>query len=201
MGRPREFNEADVVDQAMDVFWRRGYAATSVRDLTEATGIAPSALYRTWGDKHGLFLKTIDRYAQMRAEGFERALGRDGNALEILRAWIVDMVKQISDDPDGKGCLMVNTVAELGVGDPDAVIRARSAFEALRDAIADLIDRGVARGDITRGVDVRATSELLLSTVLGLRIRARAGDAHDCLDEVVDAALAPLAPARRTKRP
>ena len=64
VGRPRQFDEDAVLDAALDLFWRNGYAATSLRDLTEALGVAPTAIYRTFGDKHTLFLRAHDRYVE-----------------------------------------------------------------------------------------------------------------------------------------
>ena len=195
MGRPREFDEVEVLDRAMKVFWRRGYAAASTRELTEAMGVAPSALYRTWGDKHGLFLNAIDRYAVNQVSAFAEHVDRPGTTPDILRAWVLHMVEEIADDPDGKGCLMVNIAAELGTGDREAAERARAAFGVLRQAIEDVIRRGQQRRDLAPTVDAPAASELLLSTVLGLRVRARAGEPKTALEQSVEAALTMLTPA------
>ena len=62
MARPRKFDESDVVAAARDEFWTRGYAATSVDDLTAATGLGKGSLYGAFGDKHGLFLRALDDY-------------------------------------------------------------------------------------------------------------------------------------------
>ena len=62
MARPRKFAEGDVVAAARDEFWTRGYAATSVDDLTAATGLGKGSLYGAFGDKHGLYLRALDDY-------------------------------------------------------------------------------------------------------------------------------------------
>ncbi|MDH3970432.1 MAG: TetR/AcrR family transcriptional regulator, partial [Rhodospirillales bacterium] len=62
MARPKSFDREEVLERAMAVFWRKGYAATSVRDLVEATGLNPGSLYDTFDDKHGLFLESVTLY-------------------------------------------------------------------------------------------------------------------------------------------
>jgi len=195
--RPREFDEQEVLDRALGAFWRRGYTATSVRDLSEATGVAPSALYRTWGDKHELFLAAMDRYADGESRAALAAIGAPGAAVDVLRAWLLGTARELCSDADAKGCLMVNTAGELGLGDPAAAERARRAFEGLRGALEGAVRRGRDAGELAPAVDPRAASELLLTTVVGLRVRGRAGAEPRALEQAVDAVLGVLAPAAR----
>ena len=196
MGRPREFEEHDVLDQALDVFWQRGYAGTSVRDLTAATGVAASALYRTWGDKHNLFLRVLDRYATNQAATFGEHVARSGAVPDLLRGWLMSRVEEARADRDGRGCLMVNTAAELGTNDRLAAERARAAWKVLRDGLEQTIRRGQETGEVAASVDPGAVSELLLTTVLGLRVRGRAGEPRHVLEQAVNAAVGTLNPKR-----
>src|SRR5918998_206100 len=116
MPRPREFDEDDVVARATDLFWRRGYRATSVRDLGEALGLSASSLYRTFGDKHALFLRALDHY-------------RATDSAEARAA--------------ARGCFVVNTATELGAEDPAVDGRTQAAFGVTRQALQEILQRGL----------------------------------------------------------
>ena len=125
MGRPREFDEQDVLARALDSFRRQGYAGTSMRDLAERTGVAASALYRTWGDKHQLFLRCLDSYAARQAQSLGEHIDADGPVIPALRAWVGSRIGGAAHMADA-GCLIVNTAAELGTSDATAAARARA---------------------------------------------------------------------------
>ena len=81
VARPRRFDERDVVDQAMELFWTRGYEGTSVTDLTAELGVHPGSMYRTFGDKHALFLRALARYRETQAQALAPALLAGGRVV------------------------------------------------------------------------------------------------------------------------
>ncbi|NUR87287.1 MAG: TetR/AcrR family transcriptional regulator [Nonomuraea sp.] len=189
MARPREFDEQDVIAKATDVFRRRGYHATSVRDLGAELGLKQSSLYRTFDDKHTLFLRTLDHYRATESTQAEERLGACGPSLDVLREWLVWMVGHEA----GRGCFVVNTAAELGTGDPEVRQRTEAAFEVTRETLASLLRRGVREGDLPAALDVEAAVELLFTTVLGLRVRERAGHDPRRLAAAIDFTIKSLA--------
>jgi TetR/AcrR family transcriptional regulator, transcriptional repressor for nem operon len=82
----RRFDEQDIIDHAMELFWTRGYEATSVADLTAELGVHPGSLYRTFGDKHALFLRALARYRETQARALAPALLAGGPVLPRIRA-------------------------------------------------------------------------------------------------------------------
>ncbi|MGW6497396.1 TetR/AcrR family transcriptional regulator [Nonomuraea angiospora] len=189
MARPREFDEQDVVARATHLFWRRGYNATSVRDLGAELALKQSSLYRTFTDKHTLFLRTLDHYRATESAQAEEQLNIPGPSLEVLRGWLVWM---ISHDA-GRGCFVVNTAAELGTTDPEVRQRTEAAFEVTRETLASLLRRGIRDGDLPATLDVDAAMELLFTTVLGLRVRERAGHDPQRLATAIDFTIRTLA--------
>lgn len=177
----------------MHLFWRRGYADTAVRDLVEELGVNPSSMYRILGDKHQLFLRALDRYADCQTGEVVRRITAPGPAAHVLRDWLQATVDDLTDDTDG--CLMVNTGAELGDTDPGARDRVVSAFEGMRTAIASTLERGIADGSLDASVDVEAASRALLTTVLGLRVLARVATPGAAMLQVVEHQMAGLLPA------
>jgi TetR/AcrR family transcriptional repressor of nem operon len=190
--RPREFDEDDVVARATDLFWRRGYHATSVRDLGEALGLSASSLYRTFGDKHALFLRALDHYRATDSAEARDHLLRPGPAPEVLREWLIRMVDMPEEGAAARGCFVVNTATELGADDPAVDGRTQAAFGVTRHALQEILQRGLRDGELRADLDVTATAESLFTLVLGLRVRARAGHGAAELAGVIDTAVRSL---------
>ena len=120
VGRPRQFDEDQVLEKAMSAFWAQGYETTSMADLVSATGLHKGSLYQAFGNKHDLFVKSLRRYLEeMRLEK-SRLLKEADSPLAGIYAVLHGMV-EISDDDDGcpKGCMAVNSLVELAPHDPE----------------------------------------------------------------------------------
>ncbi|MGK5558047.1 TetR/AcrR family transcriptional regulator [Actinomadura kijaniata] len=196
MARPRQFDEQDAVVRATDLFWRRGYNATSVRDLGAELKLTPSSLYRTFTDKHTLFLRALDHYRATDSAEAERRLDAAGRPVrQVLRDWMLWLVSCPSGGEPGRGCFVVNTATELGTADDQVRQRTEAAFEVTRQAVRSLLHQGRRNGELPSDLDVDAAVELLFTTVLGLRVRERAGHDPARLAATIDAALRTLDPA------
>ena len=117
MVRTKQFDRHVVLDEAMEVFWERGYHATSISDLVERLGVNRQSLYDTYGGKDELFLAALERYREIQTVPVRRLLERDGPVLEILREFFDNAVNAVLGD-GCKGCFMVNTATELAGHDP-----------------------------------------------------------------------------------
>ena len=188
MPRPREFDEQVAVARAAKLFHRRGYHATSTRDLGEALALNPSSLYRAFGDKHALFLRALDHYRECEAARCTAALDGGRPIREVLREWLLGMV----DSAGPPGCFVVNTATELGTDDPAAARRVQEAFDGTAAAIADLLRRGIAEGELPADLDADDAADLLFTTGTGLRVRHRAGADPQRLRATLDRALRAL---------
>src|ERR1700755_3106540 len=124
MARPRKFDETDVVAGARDEFWTRGYAATSVDDLTSVTGLGKGSLYGAFGDKHSLYLRALDDYIGTSMDTVRKEL-RDPahSAYDRLVRHLRGQVRAIAADKELRGCMMAKSAAELSSVD-DYVERA-----------------------------------------------------------------------------
>lgn len=173
MARPRSFDEDTVCERARDVFWDRGYAATSVEDLTSATGLNRSSLYGAFGDKHGLFLRAFDRYVDdaMRAVGAELA-GEDAGAWDRVRAHV--MTKVAGSTGDDRGCLLAKATAELAHEDRVLAERANAAYLTYLGHLTDAVGAARRAGDLPASTDPAAAAALLLTTLRGIEALGRA---------------------------
>jgi TetR/AcrR family transcriptional repressor of nem operon len=191
MGRPRNFEADTVVERAMEEFWTHGYANTSPARLAEATGIGKGSLYNTFGSKRQLFDQALARYGRMGAEFAEEFLSRPGTTRERIGAYLRETVDSDVAQPIRRGCMGVNTAAELGGHDPEITRALRSIEERIVAVLAARIDQGRRDGDVSSDVDAQATAEFLFSTGAGLRIMAKTNDAR-ALYRIIDVALSTL---------
>ncbi|WPO73347.1 MULTISPECIES: TetR/AcrR family transcriptional regulator [unclassified Streptomyces] len=199
MARPRQFDEQDAVVRATELFWRRGYHATSVRDLGDELKLTPSSLYRTFTDKHTLFLRALDHYRATESAQAERLLDADSRPIRhVLRDWMLWLVTCPPDGEPGRGCFVVNTATELGTTDDQVSQRTEAAFEVTRQALRSLLLQGRRKGELPADLDVDAAVELLFTTVLGLRVRERAGHDPARLATAIDVAMRALGPTPTT---
>ncbi|TDD34257.1 TetR/AcrR family transcriptional regulator [Actinomadura sp. KC06] len=203
----RQFDEREAVARATALFWRRGYNATSVRDLGAELHLTPSSLYRTFEDKHTLFLRALDHHrATESAQARERLPTTGQPVRDALRDWLGWLVGCTADAEPGPGCLVVNTVTELGTTDTQVSARTEAAFEVTRSALRSLLHEGRRTGELPTDLDLDAAVELLFTTVLGLRVRERAGHDPQRLATAIDFAIhglgpAPAEPIHRQRRP
>lgn len=172
MPRPRSFDEDAVLDAATDRFWRHGYAGSSVRDLEAATGLTAPSLYNAFGDKHALFTRCLDRYldASMRARIARLEAGVAPR--EAIATFLDEIVARSIEDP--RGCLLVNSALEHGPDDAPLCEAVAARLAELESFFLRRVRAGQAEGSIHRAHAPRDLARLLLTTVLGLRVLARA---------------------------
>jgi TetR/AcrR family transcriptional repressor of nem operon len=191
VGRPRAFEEEDVLDAAIECFWRRGLEATSIRDLCESTGLNQPSLYNAFGDKRALFGRALERYAAFSMRARIERLERQPPKIAI-EIFFRDLIQRSLSDPDRRGCLIVNSALEVAPHD----IELRAAIAAYLGEIEAFflrcLERAQAEGGIAENVSPRDTARLFLGVLLGVRVAARARPERALLEGMVRPALALL---------
>jgi TetR/AcrR family transcriptional repressor of nem operon len=191
MGRTKQFNRHAALDDAMRVFWAKGFHATSIQDLVEGLGVNRQSLYDTFGGKHELFEAALERYRDLMSLSFRRMLEQDGAVGEVLREFFQGMITaQI--DGDGKGCFMANSTSELASQD-DAVFGTCSANARQIEAVfTGLMARAQRNGEIPADRSAVQLARFLFSTMNGLSVTAKATRDRNVLNDVVEVALSAL---------
>ncbi len=174
----------------MQLFWRQGYEATSIDDLVRTMGINRASLYGTFGDKHSLFLKALDRYISTILQPRLAALDRASSATAAIRGLLGELAAFAAGDPQRRGCLVVSTACELGSRDPDVAGRLRAQAEALEARLAGLLARAQQSGEIAPGHSPQALARTLAALIEGVRVRSKLGVEQTYLDGIVDSAMA-----------
>jgi TetR/AcrR family transcriptional regulator, transcriptional repressor for nem operon len=192
MARTREFDTDAVVEDAMGVFWRKGYAETSIQDLVEATGVGRGSLYAAFGSKDGLYEAALTHYAKQSGAINAERLVRVAPARDVLRDLLVGIVDATVGDPERRGCLITNTAIERLPRDPVAGRVVGEALDGLAMSVTAVLARARESGELPLDADVTAMADLVVTTMQGLRVQAKAGADRRRLVAVVDLALSVL---------
>lgn len=195
-GRPRAFDTEQALARARDLFWSRGYAATSVQDLVDELGVQRGSLYAAFGDKHDLYLKSVALYDRENREHLEAIL-RDGPVLPALRRMLLEP-SALTGEPEHpqqrRGCLVGNTTAELVPGDDAARALAAAAYDGFIEVVSAALARAQATGEVTASATPEAQARLLLLLFQGSALVSRALPDRQRLAASIDAALDALRP-------
>lgn len=188
MGRSKQFDEHAVLDEAVELFWVRGYHATSIQDLVDHLGVNRQSLYDTFGGKDELFRAVLARYRELQALPFRRSLERDAPVGEVLREFFQTLISsQLKDG--GKGCLITNTATELAAHDESIFKLCSVSAHEQEGAFAALIARAQSNGEISPDRSSLQLARFLVSTVNGLAVTAKATRDKKILNDVVEVAL------------
>lgn len=195
-GRPRAFDTDEALARALQVFWSRGYAGTSVQDLVDELAVQRGSLYAAFGDKHSLYLKAVELYARHNRDQLEAML-RSGPVLPVLRRVLLEptTLTGAPDRPEGqRGCLVGNTTAELLPGDEAARALVAAAYEGFVALVSEALRRAQATGEVTTSATPEAQAQLLLLLFQGSAVVSRATTDQERLSAAIDAALGSLRP-------
>ena len=201
MPRPRSLSDDTVLERAIEVFWQNGYAGTSLRDLTQATGLSSAALYHRFSDKDGLFIAALRRYAD---EGLVERLGRLSvarDALGAIRNFLDELIAMSLADPHHRGCLLVNTALDGAAMSAEARALVRARLGEVEHFFAGRLRMAVADGVLDPKTDVAANATVLLGTVFAIRVMARLDPDSRRLQALADHAISSLpGPPKSTRR-
>lgn len=191
MARTKEFDPEEALDRALDIFWRRGYEGTSLRDLLEGMDISRQSLYDTFGDKRSLFLKVLARYETLAMEGMIQLLEGKGT-LTAVRGFAEYFLAEIVLDADRGSCLMASTAIEVGRADPEIQTVVKTYFGRVEAAIHGVLANAMEAGQIAEDRDLRALARHLVNALHGLGIMGRAGHSRPALRQMLNGALSVL---------
>ncbi|MFK4302492.1 MULTISPECIES: TetR/AcrR family transcriptional regulator [unclassified Paenibacillus] len=187
MSRNKEFDETKVLDKAMQLFWEQGYEKTSMSDLVEHMGIHRRSLYDTFGDKHTLFLKAMDRYESKVNASLTGGVKRSKTATEALQFIVGILISGETDSPSG--CLMVNSAVELAARDADVNKKSTEAFTTEEQLLKEIIFWGQRDGEFSSDYDAGELAEYLHNVGVGLRSMARTSIPREKLHRIANISM------------
>ena len=199
MARPREFNEADVLTSAYEVFWTKGYEATSTRELTEATGLTPASIYNAYGDKRGLFISAVEHYLDTFVRERITRLNNAASPAEALTQYFRETVERSLADPQHRGCFLVNTALEATADDPELQALVANETRLIESFLRNTIKAGQKQGIFPAKQSAEDLARHFLALLLGLRVLARVRPDAKLFDSLLRPAFAELGLAWRAR--
>lgn len=194
MARPREFDEAIVLDAAIQCFWAKGFEATSMRDLIDCMGITGASLYNAFGDKRALYLKALAHYLE---NSFgERVIRLESTlpARQAIAAFFEEIIDRSMSDIQHRGCMMVNSALEAAPHDAGAQVIVDDFLTRAEGFFRRCVESGQNDGTISRSQPAEDLARLLLGVLLGIRVLARVRPQRALLESITRPVAALLEP-------
>ena len=190
-GRPRAYQPEVALGQALELFRKGGFAATSLDDLSAATGMNRPSLYGAFGDKRELYIKSYARYrTDARAAMIETFRGEMPIRERLKRIYAAALDIYVTDASDPKGCFTVMTAASEAVADPEIRAMVLDGFAELDKAFASSFSRAKANGELPPSADPAVLAQLASATIHTLAIRSRARVPRKELEAIANGAIA-----------
>jgi AcrR family transcriptional regulator len=187
-GRPRAFDEEQVLSRAIALFSASGYTAAGISDLSQATGLKAGSLYKAYSDKEGIFAKALERYITQREAEIATMLEGAQNGRAGIAA-LLGLYARLSQGKEGKlGCLLVAGIAELPQFSR-VHVAVRGQLARRRELLARLVAQGQTDGSITTTSAPTTVADLLLALLQGMRVLGKAGSFSEDADAFVALAL------------
>ena len=192
MARTKEFEPEEALERAMDLFWWRGYEATSLRDLLGCMRIGRGSFYDTFGDKRALFLATLNRYGETRASRLAETLYESSSARDAIKEVFERTLDGLVGGNRRRGCLLANSAVELAPHDPEVAAKILRYGRRDEEAFHAALVRARLSGEIPARHDPLALARFLSNGLQGLRVSAKAGAERATLEDVVRVTLSVL---------
>jgi len=185
MARLREFDEEKALDAAMQLFWEKGYAATSLSDLTARMEIQKPSLYSAFGDKEGLFEAALRRYTNLHAANIRTKLQNEQSVKEAIRMFFENLVEEEYKKEFSKGCFCINTMVELAPHNEKFEVLTREHQMYLAVIFQELIMKGIRSGELQSDLNAKALAQTLVTSLIGLTVLMKSRPERSVIDNSV----------------
>jgi TetR/AcrR family transcriptional repressor of nem operon len=201
MARPREFDPEQALDRALNVFWAKGFEATSLDDLCAATRLGRSSLYAAFGDKRSLYLRALERYENAAIGRIKAAIASAGSPRAGIAGFVERIIEDVAAGPGRRGCFIGNCAAELARTDGKTASRVGLSLARVEAAFRAALEQARRGGEIARDADVDALARFLTAGIQGLRLVGKANPDRAALQAIARVMLSCLdAPAAASPR-
>jgi len=192
MARPQSYDRDQVLENTMQVFWRKGYARTSVKDLTNATNLQPGSLYGAFNSKRSIFINSVEYYFDELYQDAISIFRSKADPIRRIRQFFDFLIQRISSDVDNKSCMLVNTLLELPAEEDEIrqnVIKMLKLFET---EITQLLIESQQKGTLVNGARPEVVAKMLMSSVFGIQVYSHMQPAIEDLRQIVNNLISPI---------
>jgi AcrR family transcriptional regulator len=187
-GRPRNFDKAEALDAALNLFWKHGYEGTSMAMLTESIGVNVASLYAAFGNKESLFVQCVERYSELNGDLYHESLKKK-TASDVARSILEGEVELVTRRGTPDGCLMIQGALTTSPN-AEKIRQMMAQMRAMAEKwMADRFRQAVVEGDLPSDADPAALACYLMTLNSGLAVQAKSGVGRKQLLKVVDIAM------------
>ncbi|HEY5717122.1 MAG TPA: TetR/AcrR family transcriptional regulator [Motiliproteus sp.] len=192
MGRPAAFDRELVVDQVTDLFWKKGYLGTSIADVVSATALKPGSIYNSFDSKQQLLMAALERYANESILRVRHSIQQNRQLQTALEQLLTDLITLAVDDPDAKGCLMLNIWLEMAAHDRVIAGYVEGIFTRIEAQIFEALEHAHTQGELRSDSDPRLLAKYLMMSIWGMQVMSRQRPPREVLEALVNQALMPI---------
>ncbi|MGH1339187.1 MAG: TetR/AcrR family transcriptional regulator [Aureispira sp.] len=192
MARLKEFNEIEVLDKAVELFWSKGYNATSANDLVKGLGLSRSSIYSTFKDKRTLFIRVLDRYKEQNVGQMLQMIEQSDDILKTIAHIFRLVIAQDITAKIPKGCLMVNTGIELAPHDQEIATIIQENMQNIVHIFKIAIEKGQALGQIPKQHSADSLARFIYNNISGLRVAVKVSHDKNLLEDIANMCLSIL---------
>ncbi len=176
VGPNKQFNQQEALSKALNVFWNKGYEATSMQDLVSSMGINRASMYQTYGNKHELFLSSLDLYISTSLAGISQMLetfaSSSNSSVDAVQRVFESMI-EFSMDGDKSGCFINNTAIELATHNPEIAEIIRDFWKSFEAVFTPYIKTAIQNDEIDSAIDAEQISALLNINIQGFMVKTK----------------------------
>jgi AcrR family transcriptional regulator len=186
MSKTAKFDRQQVIEKATNLYWQKGFHATSMRNLQEIIDMRPGSIYAAFGSKDGLFKETLNYYTEQGIQHLNQCIEQAQSPLLGLKAFVTSLVIESQTDAPNGMCMLAKSVAELTEEQGELLEHARSAFQVMEGVLTQVIIDAQANGEIDQDRDPQAVARHVQVQITGLRTYARAFADNAPLQAMID---------------
>lgn len=187
MSKQAKFDRDDVIEKAKNLYWEKGYHATSMRNLQDVVDMRPGSIYAAFGSKDNLFKEALNRYAEENAEQLANCMEQEVTVLGGLKRFIRSAAIYNKESVPSGMCMIVKTVAELTQNDsPDLLADATSILEGVEASFTELFQQAIDKGEISTSKDPVKLARYLQVQLIGLRTYAQVTNNMAAVENFID---------------
>jgi TetR/AcrR family transcriptional regulator, transcriptional repressor for nem operon len=183
MARPKEFDQAKALQQAVRIFSQQGYAATSTDELMRVMDVGRQSMYDTFGDKWALFLKALEMYVTQSVQAINAELEKPGLALGAVQNALIAFSER-NDLSSTDGCMGLNAISEFGRRNADVTRITRNAAQVQRQTLMRVLNRAKEQGELRSDADLDSMADFFDCALAGMRMAAKAGKSRKALRNI-----------------
>ena len=186
MSRKASFDRQVALNKAVELFWSRGYYASSMKHIEEALDMRPGSIYATFGSKGGLFAEALEAYASSASDDFGQAIAESSSIVEGLKCYIRSFAEPCSGHTSAQACMLIKTLLEVNAEDVVLRDRVQAMLAAFEKRLCKVLEEAKAIGELRAEVNCPRLARLLQTQIIGLRAFAERNVSKEQIAAVAD---------------